>query len=313
MKFSLFISGVFLLFCVQSSFSQIQTTKSDTTYWEKKNTIGFDLSQISFVNWSAGGNNSISGLIKGNFSRKFEKGATKWTSELIIRYGINKQDGVEIRKTDDNFQFNSTIGHKSNLESNWFYTSKFNFRTQFTNGYAYPNTDLAVSKPFAPAYTFLGVGAEYADKERNFNIYLSPLTFKSTLVLDERLANQGAFGVKKATYDLDGNLLTKGEQSKLEMGFLITGQHKMEVMKNMNLENRLSLYSDYINRFGNIDVDWQATLDLEVNKYVRANVFLNLIYDDDIKTKKTVDGEQVEIGPKIQLKQIIGVGLVYEF
>ena len=34
--------------------------------WTKKNTIGFDLSEIAFVNWSAGGTNSISGLFKGN-------------------------------------------------------------------------------------------------------------------------------------------------------------------------------------------------------------------------------------------------------
>lgn len=311
MKNNSFLLVLFILF-INFGFSQVRTTK-DTTYWEKKNIAGFDFSQISFINWNAGGSNSISGLAKGNFVRKYERGSTKWVTEMIVRFGINKQDGVEIRKTDDSFQFNSTFGHKTSPTSDWFYTAKFNFRNQFTNGYAYPNTSLAISKPFAPAYTFLGVGAEYVNKEDQYILYFSPLTFKNTLVLDERLANKGAFGVKKAEYDINGNLIRKGEQTRLEMGFLMTGQHKIEVMKNMNLENRLSLYSDYINRFGNIDVDWQVTLDMIVNQYVRANVFLNLIYDDDIKAKKTVDGVQTEIGPKIQLKQIIGIGLVYEF
>jgi hypothetical protein len=29
-----------------------------------------------------------------------------------MRYGLNKQDGVELRKTEDAFQFNSTLGYR---------------------------------------------------------------------------------------------------------------------------------------------------------------------------------------------------------
>ena len=79
------------------------------------------------------------------------------------------------------------------------------------------------------------------------------------------------------------------------------------------MENRLSLYSDYLNNFGNIDIDWQLSLNLIVNEYVRANIGMHLIYDDDIKAKKDINGVQTEIGPRIQLKQMIGVGLVYNF
>ena len=210
-------------------------------------------------------------------------------------------------------QFNSTFGYRKDTISNWYHSAKFNFNTQFTNGYNYPNTQFAISKPFAPAYTFLGVGAEYFNKVKKITIYISPLTMKNTLVLDQRLANQGAFGVVKATYDIDGNLISEGEKSKTELGFLITSYYKKEVWKNINLENRLSLYSDYINNFGNIDVDWQIQLDLIVNQYVRANIGAHLLYDDDIKAKKEKAGEQVIIGPKIQLKQVLGVGLVYNF
>jgi hypothetical protein len=41
-----------------------------------------------------------------------------------------------------------------------------------------------------------------------------------TFVLDQRLANQGAFGVVKGIYDLDGTLLKEGEKSKIELGFI---------------------------------------------------------------------------------------------
>jgi hypothetical protein len=108
-------------------------------------------------------------------------------------------------------------------------------------------------------------------------------------------------------------MLTRGEKSKTEFGFLITSIYKKEILKNVNFENRLSLYSDYINEFGNIDVDWLLQLDLVVNKYVRTNIGAQIVYDDNIKSKKTVNGEQVTGGPKIQLRQVLGVGLVYLF
>lgn len=294
--------------------TDIVTTFPDTlSSWKSKNLIGFDLNEIAFVNWSAGGVSSVSGLAKGNFMRIYSRGNVKWFNELIVRYGVNKQDGMEVRKTDDAFQFNSTFGYRKDTLSNWYHSAKLNFNTQFMNGYSYPNTEFAISKPFAPAYSFLGVGAEYSNKEKKLNFYISPLTMKNTLVLDQRLANQGAFGVVKAVYDIDGNIIKEGKTTKTELGFLVTNRFKTEIVKNIFLENRLSLYSDYINKFGNIDVDWQLLLDLVVNQYVKANIGFNLIYDDDIKSKKEIDGVLTTAGPKIQLKQMLGVGLVYEF
>lgn len=305
---------IFFLFLFNVAVSaQVIKTQKDTSYWTKKNTIGFDFSQIAFVNWNAGGNSSISGLVKGNFTRKYEKNQTRWLSELIIRYGLNKQEDVEWRKTDDVFQINSTVGHKKSALSQWFYSAKFNFITQFTNGYRYPNTQVPISKPFAPAYTFLGIGSEYVDINKIYLIYLSPLTMKKTLVLDQRLADLGAFGVRKATFDAEGNRITKGEKIRFEAGILITGQYKKEIMKNITLENRISLYTDYFNNFGNIDIDNFLTLDMKVNEYVSANIGIHIIYDDDIKAQKDNNGTLEEIGPRIQLKQLLGVGLVYNF
>lgn len=315
--------GLLLLFSTTTfaqSVDTIQAQKLDSivlkevSHWEKKNVVGFDLNEIAFVNWSAGGNSAISGLIKGTFSRKYENGNLKWLNELIVRYGISKQDGVELRKTDDALQLNSTFGYRKDTTSNWFHTAKFNFNTQFTSGYAYPNTSLAISKPFAPAYTFLGIGAEFNNRKKNLQLYISPVTMKNTLVLDDRLANQGAFGVDKAIYDpVTGELIREGKNSRTELGFLFTSNYKTQLFSNINLENKLNLYSDYINNFGNIDVDWQLQLDFIVNKYVRANINTHLIYDDDIKAKEEVDGVQVTVGPKVQLKQMLGVGLIYSF
>ena len=322
MRFLSLAFGLFLFFSVAGfaqSVDTITTKKVDSlkvipSNWKKENIVGFDLSEIAFVNWNAGGNSSISGLLKGTFTRNYEVKNQKWLNELVIRYGISKQDGVELRKTDDAFQFNSTFGYRKDTTSNWYHSAKFNFRTQFTDGFSYPNTDVSISQAFAPAYTFLGVGAEYNDKKKTMQLYLSPLTMKNTLVLNQRLANQGAFGVTKAIYDpITNELLRKGEMSRTELGVLVMTGFKREVFKNITLDNRLSLYSDYINKFGNIDVDWQMQWEFIVNKYVRANINTHVIYDDDIKAKEEVGGEQVTVGPKIQLKQMLGIGLTYSF
>ena len=292
---------------------QTKTHYLPLSYWSKKNTVGFDISEVAFVNWNAGGTSSISGLLKGKFIRDYTQINYKWSNELIFRYGMNKQDGKDLKKTDDALQFNSTFGYRKDSLTNWYHSAKFNFNTQFMNGYAYPNTSKAISKPFAPAYIFMGVGAENINNEKKRIFYISPFTFKTTFVLDQKLADQGAFGVEKATYDLDGNLLTHGEKSKMELGFLITNKYKKEVFKNIILENRLSLYSDYINRFGNIDVNCDIQVELVVNQYVKANIGAHIIYDDDIKSKREVAGIQVTEGPKTQLRQAIGVGLQYVF
>ena len=316
MKLKVTFSVVFLLFTIHHSLSQnkiITQLPDSTSYWKKNNKVGFDISETAFMNWNAGGDNSISGLLKGNFIRAYEYENLNWHNELLVRYGINKQDGNKLRKTDDALVFNSTFGFRRDTISNWFYSTKLNFSTQFTNGYSYPNTETAISQLFAPAYIFLGVGTEYINKEALLNLYFSPLTQKTTLVLNQRLANEGAYGVKKAVYDELGNLLSKGHKSRTEVGILITGQHKDEIFRNIFLENRLALYSDYLNNFGNIDINWQLQLDLIVNEYVSANIGTHLIYDDDIKAKEEVNGEQITVGPKVQLKQILGVGLTYTF
>jgi hypothetical protein len=318
----LFICSCLLLISSLNLYSQkiittkqapISTPQIDTlSHWEKKNILGFDISEIAFVNWNAGGTSSVSGLLKTKITRVYTNDNYNWSNELIMRYGLNKQDGIAVRKTDDVFQLNSAFGYRKDTLSNWYHTAKFNFNTQFTNGYSYPNTAISISKPFAPAYIFLGIGAEYATKKKDKLLYISPLTSKMTFVLDQRLANQGAFGVTKAVYDVNGNLIIVGEKSKIELGFLITGLYKQEILKNVIFENRISLYSDYINRFGNIDIDNDLAINLVVNDHIKTNVGLHIIYDDDIKAKQEVEGMQVTVGPRLQLKQVLGVGIVYQ-
>ena len=309
------LSCLFFIFTL-SGFAQDSiplVSKDSSSHWRNKNKLGFDISQIAFVNWSAGGNSAISGLIKGDFSRVYTKENQKWVNELIVRYGLNQQDGVELRKTEDLLQFSSTYGYRKDSITNWYHSAKFNFNTQFSNGYSYPNTDKAISRLFAPAYVFLGVGTENSTKSKHRVFYLSPFTFKTTFVLDQTLANQGAFGVTEAIVDSNGLINANGKQVRTELGFLFSSYYKKEIAKNIVWVNKLVLFTDYINKFGNIDIDYDFKLDLTVNQYVKVNIGARIIYDDDIKVKEEKEGKQVTVGPKLQIRQMLGVGLVYTF
>ena len=134
------------------------------------------------------------------------------------------------------------------------------------------------------------------------------------MLLDRRLSNSGAFGVDKAVYDETGTIILKnGKRHRTELGALITSQYKTKIMTNINLDTRATLYTDYLKDFGNIDVDWQLGIEMIVNKYVRANLGTHLLYDNDIKNKREVAGMQITEGPRVQWKQIVGVGLEYTF
>lgn len=293
------------------------TTVSDTmlVYWSEKNTFGVNLTEVAFVNWNSGGNNSVSALFYAGFERNYEKELTIWKNSASLRYGLNAQEGRQVRKTDDEIRMNSSFGFRTDSTSNWYYSGKFSFNTQFAHGYKYPDRDTPISKFMAPGYSFLGVGSEYSDPVEDLTAYISPLTIKSTYVLDQRLADEGMFGVTPAKTDQLGNIIEEGENVRTEFGVLVTSEFRKEVWENINLDNQLSLYSDYLNNFGNIDVDWQLNVNMKVNKYVKANVGSHVRYDDDVKFKEDTngDGKLETSGARVQLKQMLGVGLVYEF
>ena len=67
MKICRLFLSVCMLFISAKPYAQELVTNQTiqtTSHWKETNQIAFDLSEIAFVNWSAGGNNSISGLLK---------------------------------------------------------------------------------------------------------------------------------------------------------------------------------------------------------------------------------------------------------
>ncbi|MDC6390935.1 DUF3078 domain-containing protein [Maribacter sp. PR1] len=286
------------------------------SFWTKENTLGINLSEVAFVNWNAGGDNAISGLGFLKFVRNYKFRYFKWDNNIELRYGLNAQDGRKIRKTEDEIRLSSNVGYRRDTISNWYYSVQLNFNTQFSNGYKYPDRETPISRFMAPGYLFFGAGTSYISENQKFNLYLSPLTQKSTFVLDQELADKGAFGVDKAVLDANGNVVTPGENHRMELGILVTHKWEFNVAQNIDVNSRLNLYTDYLKSFGNVDVDWELNIKMRVNKYILTTLGTHLIYDDDILFDEVENDAGVITDPgipKIQFKQVLGVGVAVDF
>jgi hypothetical protein len=295
------------------TYNQLVPRTGKTSFWEQVNEFTLDVSEVAFVNWNAGGTNSISGLYGMNVVRTYRNKGFRWDNQFRFRYGINQQEGQELRKTEDDLELISSFGYEISKNSSWFYSGKFSYKTQISRGFNYPDTETSISEFMAPGYIFLGVGAKYVQPDESFELYLSPITQKSTFVLNQRLANDGAFGVRSAVRDSDGNIIREGKTTRNEFGILVTNQFEQKIFESTVIVSRLSLYSDYINNFGNIDVDWELNFNFKINDFMRATLGAHIRYDDDIKIKeKAPDGTTNDGGSRIQLKQQIGIGIALQ-
>lgn len=301
-----------LISCLISSFSlyaqttegeeKLRTGIKDTTLgWKKGGLFNLGVAQASLTNWAAGGQSSIAvnGLVN-LFAHRTAKNYV-WENYLELGYGLMKQGDVKSwRKTDDRIDFTSKYGQK--IKKSWFYAGLLNFKTQWTDGFNYPNDSVAISKFMAPGYLLLALGAEYRPDE-NLTLYVAPLTSKNTFVLDQQLANARAFGVDSS------------KMFRSEFGGYLRMSWKREVMKNVRLQTKVELFSNYLHNPQNIDVSWETLISLKVNKFISATIATHLLYDDDvdIKVDSNRDGVVDAIGPRVQFKQVLNIGFSYKF
>ena len=71
-------------------------------------------------------------------------------------------------------------------------------------------------------------------------------------------------------------------------------------MKNVNVENLLNLYSNYLEDPQNVDLDYQINIVMTINKTLSANFTFQTIYDDN-----AFQG--------FQTRQVFGLGVNYGF
>lgn len=288
--------GAIAICCAMVSYAQ-----SDST-WTTGGITSLTFSQVSLSNWAAGGENSAT--LNGLFSVYADKmeGRTSWQNTLEMAYGLLKQGQGAVVKSEDRLSFATRYGYQLKPDSKWNFTVFADFRSQFVEGFAADDPDSVISRFLAPAYITVGSGLTF-DSGTGFTFGYTPATGKITLVTDEDIVGEtGAYGVEA------------GKTARIELGSFLRLAYMKDVMKNVNLNTSLELFTNYESEtFGNIDVNWQTTILMQVNDYLSANFFAHLLYDDDIKTERIENGVSRIGGAQTQFKNVFGAGLVYKF
>ena len=309
------LAAIFIVFfCLDLS---AQEASIDTT-WKTGGVISMNFNQSYYQNWQAGGVPSISGVGFLKLFATYNKDKWMWDNRLDLAYGIIRQRQSLGRKTDDKINFDTKLGY--DIGKAWYATMMGSFRTQFTPGYEDPEVQkVRISDFMAPAYLTVSMGFDY-NPNSNFSLFVAPLASKMTFVLDQELANKGAYGVKAGSWEtirrdttIDSTFVL-GKKIRYELGAHLKMLYKVDVWTNVDFQTKLELWANYIYHVGNIDVNWEGLLNMKVNDYLSANVRLELIYDDDIKVPLGTDDAGVtHYGPRVQLKQLFGMGLSYSF
>lgn len=272
------------------------------TAWKFDGSTSLNLSQLSLSNWAAGGDNSLSGNILINLNANYATEKTSWENKLVLGFGLIKQGDDPTRKSDDQIEFASKLGLRAS--DKWFYSGLLGFNTQFSEGYDRPGDDdrVKISNFMAPGYLNLALGMDYKPSDA-FSALLSPLSGKFTFVLDDELSAAGSFG------------LDPGDKIRSELGAYIKLAYVKEILKNVKLDTKLELFSNYLEDPQHIDVNWDMLLTFKVNDYLAASLLTQLIYDYDIKFGEdtTGDGEFDTFSEKVQFKELFGLGLTYTF
>lgn len=262
--------------------------------WKTGGNIGLTFTQTSLTNWAAGGENTLGTNGYLSLFANYAKGKGAWDNTLDLAYGILKQGEEDLRKSDDKIDFASKYGYRAG--KHWFYTALVSFKTQFSDGYKYPDDSTVISTFMAPAYLVGSFGMDYKPNDR-LTVFLSPITAKFTMVNDDALSAAGSFG------------LEPGEKLRSEFGGFVKVAFKQDIMENVNFQTKVDLFSNYADNPQNVDVNWEVLIAMKVNKFITANLSTQLIYDHDTK----ITDKEGKVGPRTQFKEIFGVGFAYKF
>lgn len=278
------------------NFADAEAKISKDSIWTTNGNIGVKFTQVSLTNWAAGGNNAIAFDVQGAYQANLKKGKHIWNNRIELAYGLNKNKGENTQKSNDKIYFNTNYGYE--IAKHIYFSTLLNFQSQFSPGYDYAKSkSISISDFMAPGYFIIGTGFSWIPN-KYFNANLSPISWRGTFVLNDRLSNEGAYGV------------TPGNKILSEWGANLKLEGKYEFLKNMTIYSRADFYSDYTRKPQNIDINWEVQLNMSINKWFSTTVTTNLVYDDDVKILQP-DG--TKIGPRVQFKEVLGVGVQFNF
>mgnify|MGYP006346759623 FL=1 len=264
-KIVLFVLLSVLILNVNAQEIPVVAEAENPSGWKVGGTGSLTFNQVGLKNWAAGGDPSISLLGVVNAYADYKLGKHLWQNRLGVEYGTQKIKSEPIRKNSDRLELFSKYGYA--VSKKWYVSAYASFRTQMTPTYEYDgdgNKVFTISKFASPLVIEGAVGMDYVPNQY-LSLFLSPLATKMIIVADDEIA----------ALDRHGNM---GKNLRTELGATAIIAYKQEVIKNVNIQSVLKVFKDYKNGPAeNIDVDWQNSIGLKVNKFLSATVFTHLI------------------------------------
>lgn len=295
MKKTLLLLSMLFLSSMVIAQDEEETNDEETGPWTMGGNFSFLINQSTFNDdWLGGGVSNFSANVLVSYDLIYKKDKITWDNKFLGDYGlIRTKDQDFNRKTNDRLEVNSVLGYQIG-ESKWSYSAMMNFRTQFAPGYVFDQdeegneTRTLQTEFMSPAFLQFGLGAQWRDSD-DLRVNLSPATGRVILASSDFTTSPGY--VNGDFFGLD-----EGKSARYEFGAAINAYGKFNIMKGITAENFLNLYANYLEDFGNIDIDYTLNLVLKVNDLISTNFTFQAIYDDN-----AVKGFQV--------RQVLGVGV----
>lgn len=306
-KFNILITLLMGFNIISGQTGNDTTTDSIKDGWTTSGKITLLVNQSAFSNWQAGGDNNLAGNVSVNYDFDYKKGPWLWDNKILASYGISVNDDDGMRKTDDRLELNSILGREMKKKY-WSFSFYMNFRTQFSDGYVYDddfagdNEDFPTSGFFKPAYWSFGPGFLWK-KNSNLSANFAPLSSRFTFLTSEIFTlndddENNLF--YESSNDIETFGVSPGRNLLYEFGFNFRGYYKFEIMKNISMENILNLYSNYLNKPQNVDIDYTMNLVMKINDIFSTNLTFQTIYDDN-----AFEG--------FQIREVFGLGVNVSF
>lgn len=252
-------------------------------------------SQVSLTNWAAGGSGSVALNAYLNGMANYAKGKVFWDNRVQLGYGFVKSFDVGYRKSEDRIILDSKWGYQAYKKI--YFSAFLNFKSQFSPGFDYNKNNEATmkSKFLAPGYLTLGLGMDWKPGDgKVFSLNFAPLTGSMTIV--------AADSILRVKY---GNKYN--HPVRVELGAQLKATFAKALTKDFKVASQFSLFSDYMGTPSNIVVYWDVQADYTFNKYFKASLRTNLIYDDKIK----ITSKSGKEGPRVQFKEVFGLSFSY--
>ena len=267
--------------------------------WTLKGNGSVGFTQTSLSNWAKGGESALAALIISKYTANYSKPKVKWENSAEFRYGVSKSKSRGLEKNDDKIELQSRFGLSAFKK--WFYSAESNFRTQIANGYVFPDKVNPISAFMAPGFLTFSLGLDYKPN-KDFSLFLSPLTSKTTYIRDTVLIKPSKFG------------LVPGTKKLMEPGLIIKANWHKKLSENINYDTKGEFFNNYMYPFHKMAFEWEQVLLMEVNRFINVRIMTQMIYDYNTKFP-IYDGAGKVTGqkPKLQFEELFTIGFAYKF